>query len=151
MIFTGAPGRPWDYGITHESEIMSRTARGTDEITGIERIKGNTPDISEWTDFSFYNLVWYQDFSYSDAASPEKSLGSWLGVAHRVDSDLCYWILNSNGKVLARTTAQHVVQEDCDNQEINLKIDKSNKDVNNRLYDENFIIEGGESKCTCRM
>ena len=57
MTFTGAPGRLWDYGITHESEIMSRTARGPEERTGIERITGNTPDISEWTDFSFYNLV----------------------------------------------------------------------------------------------
>ena len=91
------------------------------------------------------------DVSHSDIASPEKRLGRWLGVAHRADSNLCYWVLNSNGKVQARTTVQHVVQEDCDNQEINLKIDKSNKDVNNRLYDENFIIEGGESKCTCRM
>ena len=69
-----------------------------------------------------------------------------LGVAHHVGSDLCYWVLNNNGKVLVHTTVQYVVQDDCDNPEINLKIDKFNKDVNNRLDDENFIIEGGESK-----
>ena len=47
MTFTGAPGCLWDYAITHEGEIMSRTAREPEERTGIERIMGNTPDISE--------------------------------------------------------------------------------------------------------
>ena len=83
---------------------------------------------------------------HSDIASPKKRLGRWLGVAHCVGSDLCYWVLDSNGKVLARATVQHIVQDDRDNPEINLNIDKSNKDANNRLDDENFIIEGAESK-----
>ena len=78
--------------------------------------------------------------------NPEKRLGRWLGVAYRVGSNLCYWVHNSNGKVLACTTIQHAVQDDHDNPEMNLKIDKFNKDVNNRLGYENFMIEGAESK-----
>ena len=36
---------------------MSRTARGPLGRTGVERISGNTPDISEWIDFEMYDLV----------------------------------------------------------------------------------------------
>ena len=98
MTFTGAPGRLWDYGITHER---------------------------------------YWDVPHFDIASPEKRLERLLGVAHHVGSDLCFWVLNSNGDVLVG-----VVQDDCDDPEINLKNDK----FNNRLEDEIFIIEGTESK-----
>ena len=44
------PGRLWDYGLKWDSEIMSRTDRGPLGRTGVERISGNTPDISEWID-----------------------------------------------------------------------------------------------------
>ena len=55
------PGRLWGYGLKWESEIMSRTAHGPLERTGVERITGNTPDISEWIDFEMYDLVWFWD------------------------------------------------------------------------------------------
>ena len=55
------PGRLWDYGLKWESEIMSCMAWGPLERTGVERITGNTPDISEWIDFEMYNLVWFGD------------------------------------------------------------------------------------------
>ena len=103
------PRRLWDYGLVYESEIMSRTARGNDKRTGIERMTGDSPDISEWVDFDFYDPVWFWD----NPDNPENPLiGRWLGVAHRVGSDMCYWILKSNGHVLARTTVQHVPEID---------------------------------------
>jgi hypothetical protein len=38
-----------------------------------------------------------------------RRLARWLGVAHRVGSNLCYWLLLESGKVIAHTTVQHVV------------------------------------------
>ena len=37
----------WDFGLVYESEIMSRMSSGSDNRTGIERITGDTTDISE--------------------------------------------------------------------------------------------------------
>jgi hypothetical protein len=34
-------------------------ARGPDHRTGYEEITGQTPDISQWLDFEFYNHVWW--------------------------------------------------------------------------------------------
>ena len=51
------PSRIWDYGLEYEAEILSRMSRGLDGQTGIEQLTGVTPDISEWLDFTFYDLV----------------------------------------------------------------------------------------------
>jgi hypothetical protein len=40
---------------------MSRMARGLDRRTGYEEVFGDTPEISEWLDFEFYDLVWWID------------------------------------------------------------------------------------------
>jgi hypothetical protein len=88
---------------------MSRIASGRDGRTGIERITGETPDISEWLDFDIYALVWVWDNPIPEI---NPRLARWLGVAHRIGSDLRYWVINDNGNVMARTTVQHVTDLD---------------------------------------
>ena len=90
MSIKRIPRRLWDYGLVYESEIMSRTARGVDKRTGIQRVTGDTPDISEWIDFDFYDPVWYWD---SPDNQDNPLIGRWLGIAHRIGSDMCYRIL----------------------------------------------------------
>jgi len=59
MTKKNVPKRLWDFGLVYESEILSRTARGSDTRTGYKEVTGQTPNISEWTDFEFYDLVWW--------------------------------------------------------------------------------------------
>ena len=47
MTKNHVPYRVWDYGFKYESEIMVRTSRGDGKPTALERITGETPDISE--------------------------------------------------------------------------------------------------------
>ena len=108
------PKRVWDFGLVWESEIYTRTA-GKDGRTALERITGDTPDISEWLDFEFYDQVWYWDNQHD---SKEPKIGRWLGVAHRVGSALCYWVLSDKGQIYARTTVQHITQEELQKPEI---------------------------------
>jgi hypothetical protein len=61
MVSKGAPKRLWDYGVVHQAEIMSRMSRGKTGRTGYEDVTGETPDISEWVDFDFYDWIWYHD------------------------------------------------------------------------------------------
>ena len=103
------PTRLWDFAIVWEAEILSRMCRHRNNFTGIERITGNTTDISEWLEFEFYDLCWYWDLP-NDWDNPK--IGRWLGVSHRVGSALCYWILTENAKVVARTTVQHITKEE---------------------------------------
>ena len=55
------PKRLWDFGLIYESELLSSMARGCNKRSGYEEVTGDTPDISEWLDFEFYDLVWWID------------------------------------------------------------------------------------------
>jgi len=55
------PKRLWDYGLVYEGEILSMMSRGSTGRSGYEEVTGNTPDISEWLNFEFYDLVWWWD------------------------------------------------------------------------------------------
>jgi len=104
MPAKNVPGRVWDYGLVHESTILSHIARGTDGCTGYKRMTGsNTPDISEMIDFDIWDLVWYHQPG-TDTSEPVKRLGRWLGVARRTRSNMCYYVIPVSGVVLAHTT-----------------------------------------------
>ena len=58
-----APDRLWDFGVEYVCEIgnitsnLSRYSKGR---TPLEIITGETPDISEYLDFAFYDWVYYR-------------------------------------------------------------------------------------------
>ena len=72
MAAKGVPSRLQDYGLVYESEILSRISRAPNERSGIEQLTGETPDISEWLDFSFYDLVWYHVASNDTSKDPRQ-------------------------------------------------------------------------------
>jgi hypothetical protein len=53
--------RLWDYGLVYEGEMLTRMSRGDDSRSGYEQVTGETPDISKWLDFEFYDLLWWWD------------------------------------------------------------------------------------------
>ena len=82
------PSRLWDYDLVYISEIQSLLAQGTDHRPGIKKVLGQTVDISEWFDFDFYDRVWYWDHQKTDMNNDQARIGCWLGIAHRVGSDM---------------------------------------------------------------
>ena len=104
---TGADDRLSDYGISYVCEVgnlttsSSKYARGR---TPLEIISGETPDISEYLDFAFYDWVTYK--SNAGVGSPD--LGRWLGVSHRVGPIMSYWVLPRSGIPISCTTVQRL-------------------------------------------
>jgi hypothetical protein len=141
MLKRKVPPRLWDYGLIYESNILNRIPRGQQQRTGIEIVTGETPDISEWIDFEFYDRVWYYDQKKIEIDGNGRRLARWLGVAHRVGSDLCYWLLLDSGKVIARTTVQHVVRDDYLNNDVKGDIESFDRSVDERLSDHNFMAD----------
>ena len=139
------PKRLWDFGIEYESEIMSRMSRGRDGRTGREEVTGNTDDISEWTEFEFYELVWWIDRPVKpDITDSTWRLARWLGVSHRVGSDMCYYLVTEHGKIISKTSVFHVTRFDRENPETKARIDSFERQLRERLDDKNFYISGEE-------
>ena len=135
------PKRLWDYGIVWVCEIMSLTSNSTfalDGRTPIEQITGETPDISEYLDFSFYDWVWYKE----NAGVGDNSCGRWLGVSHRVGNLMSYWILTENGRVISRTTVQRITNLEQGTAEVKDRMTRYNERVSTVLKDANHVIQG---------
>ena len=137
MAELNVPKRLWDYALEHEAKILSMTARGADGIPGLEKLTGERTDITEYLDFGFWDRVWFQD---DPGGSTPPTLGRWVGVAHRIGSALCYWVLKSNGEVEPRTTVQHVTTDDAAKPGVMESIEEYDRLLKERLKDDNFHI-----------
>ena len=127
----------------YESELLSRMARGSDQRTGYEEVTGQTPDISEWLDFEFYDLVWWLDRpTKPNITDDTRRLARWLGVSHRVGSDLSYWLITESGKIISKTSVEHVTRDDYLQADKKAEIEEFNSRLEESLDDANFMIEG---------
>jgi hypothetical protein len=134
MHRSGAHKRLWDFCLEYVSELRSRTALGLPVLNGRtphELVTGDTPDISEWTEFSFYQPVYY--YQSSDFPEPRGVLGRWLGVSHRVGQALCYWILTESAEPISRTTVQTIPGDELSSQRVQDLLTKFDKSVSERL------------------
>jgi hypothetical protein len=104
---------------------------------------GNAPDIPEMLDFDIWDLIWYHQPG-TDTSEPVRRLGRWLGVAHQIGSDMCYWVIPVSGVVLARTTVQHVTPLELQVPELQDQVKKFDIALRERLSDSNFVISGME-------
>lgn len=77
-----------------------------------EIVSGETPDISEYAAFHWYQPVWY--INSSSYPNDNKLIGRWLGVSHRVGQAMCFWILNENGGVLSRSSVQAISKHELE-------------------------------------
>ena len=136
------PPRLWEYGLVYETNILNRIHRGQQQRTGIEIVTGETPDISEWIVFELYDRVWYYyDQKKIEIDGSGRRLARWLGVAHRVGSDLCYWLLLESGTVIARITVQHVVCDNYLNDDVKRDLESFDRSVEEQLSDHNFMAD----------
>ena len=75
---------------------------------------GETPEIGEWLDFEFYDTVWWLDTK--NFPEDQRRLAKWIGISHGVGSDMCYWLITESGKLVSKTSVEHVTQEDWVNE-----------------------------------
>jgi hypothetical protein len=76
----------------------------------LEVLTGESPDCSEYTNFDFFGWVKYKD--PNNTLADDITLGRWLGVAHSVGQAMTYWVLKSNGYVIARSTVRPLAPEE---------------------------------------
>ena len=90
-----------------EAEMYSCTT-GKDGRPALERLTGDTIDISEWLEFYLYDIVWFWN---KQSYYTKPTLVQWLGLSHRVVIVLQYCIINVKWDVISRTTVQNLTAE----------------------------------------
>ena len=83
--------RLWGYGLVYQDAILSRIDHGKTGCTGIEKVTGQTPDISEYLDFDFHDHVWWLDKKQPSKMNDNIIFGRCLRISHNIGSDMCCW------------------------------------------------------------
>jgi len=73
---------------------------------------GNTPDISDFLEYTWYEPIWY--YKHSIFPEENKYLAYWIGIANKVGQAMCYWVLPASGIPLARTTIQKLSKDELE-------------------------------------
>jgi len=76
-----------------------------------------------------------------DTVDDERLPAKWLGVSHHVGSDLNYCLLLRSGKIVSRTSVQHVTQSDMRDDILKKRIDEFEETLEEQLNDDNFQSE----------
>ena len=132
MLKKKVPRRLWDYGMRWVCDIMQRTASYSGTLEGrtpLEELTGETPDISEYLDFGFYDPVWYKE----NAGIGESKMGRWLGVSHRVRGLMSYWVITQTCQVVSRTTVSRVTNLEMQVDEHKKKLGELDQAIEERL------------------
>ena len=113
MLRSRSPECLWDFCCVYALDIWTMMSHLLPQLEGrtpYEHVTGNTPDISEYLDFSWYAPVWYYD--NKDWPEQKATLGRWLGVVHRIGQDMCYWVLAKNAQELVRSTVVSISEDE---------------------------------------
>ena len=107
MIKNKVPKKLWDYGLIWVFETRNISVSISQYLSGrtpLEYISGETPDISEYLYFTFYDWISYR----KNANLSELSIGQWVGVSCKVGQMISYWVLTVSEHVISCVTVQQL-------------------------------------------
>ena len=140
MVKQRVPKELWDFGLVWVSEITSMTYTTAGSINGcipITAVTGETPDISEYLDFGFYDKIWYKDNAGLSPMEP----GRWLGVSSKTGRLMCYWILNKKGSIVSRSTVQRVTNLELETKSVQEIFHEFDESIHSKLkYSKDLYI-----------
>jgi hypothetical protein len=143
MMKKKVPARLWDYGFRWVCEIQNRTSNTSRGLNGrcpLEKITGESVDITEYLDVGFYDWIWLKE----NASLGETKLGRWLGVSHHVGPLMSYWILSQEGQIMSRTTVKRVTNLELTTDENVARIREFNTSIASKIGDATQFIDHGK-------
>ena len=101
----------WDYCAQYRARILNATARPTcyalDGQVPWTRMTGQPLDISNISEFKWYEWVYFRDHTSSFPHASEQ-LGRCLGPAINAGTAMSQWVLNRQGNVIPRQTLRQL-------------------------------------------
>ena len=143
MVRKQVPTRLWDYVMSWVTDIMYLTYTSAGDINvcvPLRRVTGETPNISEYLDFGFYDRLWYNDNAVLSPQHP----GRWLVVADYQGNLMCYNILNQNGRVVSRSSVQRETKIELQNDEYKTLFQDFDQSIKARLKCKDRSYDGAK-------
>ena len=135
---TNCPKALWNYGLPHFAKLMQLTASHVASLQGrtpVEAVTGETPDISQYLDFGWYDWVWFKE----NAGLDVPCLGRFLGIAHSASNIMSFYILCILGTPVVAGTVQRVTQLELQTKE---RVHEFNRKIVDRFKEGRLATNG---------
>jgi hypothetical protein len=110
MNLSGSPANTWLLAITYVCLLLNHHASAAlGWKTPLQVMNGQTPDISKFLQFSFYELVYYHTYSDNFTSVSNEAQGWWVDIAIHVGDALTYKILTLSNKIIYRSDVQSAI------------------------------------------
>ena len=132
MLKNNVPERLWDFGLVWVCETGNLSVSSSHYANGrtsIEHITGETPDISEYLDFTFYDWVVYKP----NAGLGDETIGRWLGVSHKIGQLMSFWILTAAGMHISCVTVQRLTSAEKRTDKWKIRMKEYDEAIKKRL------------------
>jgi hypothetical protein len=137
MNFSGAPANTWLLALIYVCLLLNHLASAALGWKSPEQVlTGQTPDISKFMHFSFYEPVYYHAYSDTFPSATNEEQGWWVGIATHVGDALTYKILTKNNKVIYRSAVRSALDHAKRNQRLS---PLGGETASNYLGDKMFI------------
>lgn len=110
----GAPRKLWSWAGVWVGGVRCVIAGTSDKLQGrtpMEIMTGRQPDISEYLQFDFYQLVYWIDDGEKDWEL-RKKVGRVIGIAHEVGQAMVFWVLTDKAKAVARSSVTAISEDE---------------------------------------
>ena len=119
------------------ADILSLCATNRFDLKGrtpYEIVTNYTPDISEYTTFSWFQWCWFLD------EDRRKSVCRWIGSAHHIGQSMCGFIICDNGEYLARSSVIVVEESSMESIEVKNQMIKFTKNLEAKIGNNSVPI-----------
>jgi hypothetical protein len=133
MFKKNVPKEFWDYGLRWVCETMSRTHTRINGGIPLQKVTGETVDISNYLEFRFYDTVAYRE----NAGLSEAKIGRWLGVAKNAG-------LTQTAQVVAMSSVERVKEIEKRTEEMKRKLEEFDMEIKDRLKFDGLGTDGDQ-------
>ena len=143
LNLSGAPADTWLLALMYVCLLLNHLASAAlGWQPPMQVLTGQTPDISQFLHFSFYEPVYYHSYSDTFPSTSNKEQGWWVGVATHVGDALTYKVLTQKQKVIYRSAICSAMDPAKRNQRLS---PLGGETASNYLGDKIFIRSKTES------
>jgi hypothetical protein len=119
MNLSGAPANTWLLAMMYVCLLLNHLASSALGWKCPQQVlTGQTPDISKFLHFSFYEPVYYHSYSDAFPSASNEEQGWWVGIAIHVGDALTYKVLTKNNKVIYRSAIRSALDPAKRNQRL---------------------------------
>ena len=144
---TNCPRALWNYGLPHFAKLMQLTASNAANLNGktpLGAITGETPDISQYLDFGWYDWVWFKE----NAGLDVPRLGRFLGIADSASNLMTFHILPESGIPITAGTVQRVTHLEQQTEAVQQQMNIFNQKIASKFKEGRVSTDGDKPALT---